>query len=71
MPEVLGDAGEYFNPENPKEIAGALRKMIESPELRQNIAERSFERVQQYSWERCADETFRFLSDVALEHKNS
>jgi glycosyltransferase involved in cell wall biosynthesis len=71
MPEVLGDAGEYFDPENPNEIAGALLKMIESPELRQKLAERSFKRVQEYSWERCADKTFRFLRDVALEYKNS
>jgi glycosyltransferase involved in cell wall biosynthesis len=70
MPEVLGDAGEYFDPENSEEIADVLLKMIESPKLRQELAERSFKRVQEYSWERCANETFRFLRDVALEHKN-
>jgi glycosyltransferase involved in cell wall biosynthesis len=71
MPEVLGNAGEYFDPEKPQEIADALLKMIESPELRQKLAECSFKRVQEYSWERCADKTFRFLRDVALEYKNS
>jgi glycosyltransferase involved in cell wall biosynthesis len=65
MPEVLGDAGVYFDPENPKDIARALRELIESPVLRTKSAESSFERVRRYSWRRCADETFRFLAEIA------
>jgi glycosyltransferase involved in cell wall biosynthesis len=65
MPELLGDAGVYFNPERPAEIASAIRKLFDSPELRSRLACESFEKVQGYSWKRCANETFSFIAQVA------
>ena len=62
MPEILGDAGVYFDPEQPGEIASALRTLIESPALRAEKADAAFLRARAFTWERCADETFRFLS---------
>jgi len=67
MPEVLGEAGVYFDPESPDSIAAALRQLIDSRQLREQMARASFERVQVYSWRRCAEETFRFLSSVGGE----
>jgi len=64
MPEVLGDCGVYFDPEQPEDIKRALRELIESPQLRTKLAEASYQRSQQYSWQRCADETFKFLATV-------
>jgi len=68
MPEVLGDAGEYFDPEDPDDIARALRTCIHSVDLRDKMANASSRRVQAYSWQRCADETFAFLVQVADTH---
>jgi glycosyltransferase involved in cell wall biosynthesis len=65
MPEVLGDAGVYFDPESPPDIARALRELIDSPSLRAELARRSFDRVQMFSWSRCASETFGFLARIA------
>jgi glycosyltransferase involved in cell wall biosynthesis len=65
MPEVLGDGGVLFDPEDPQDIARALRAMIMSPELRAEKARASFERAQAYSWTRCARDTFPFLSEAA------
>ena len=65
MPEVLGDAGLYFDPEQPKDIARALRALIDSPQLRTELAQASHQRVQRFSWPRCASETFGFLAGVA------
>lgn len=65
MPEILGAGGVYFDPEVPESIASALRILIESPKLRSEIAQISYQRAQQYSWERCANETFKFLMRVA------
>jgi glycosyltransferase involved in cell wall biosynthesis len=62
MPEVLGDAGIYFDPENADDIARALRELIASPGLRATLAEASFVRAQTLSWERCADETLSFVA---------
>jgi len=65
MPEVLGDAAIYFDPESPDSIASALLELINSVGLREKLAQLSFERAQQYSWEKCAGETLAFLSEVA------
>jgi glycosyltransferase involved in cell wall biosynthesis len=70
MPNVLGDAGVYFNPENPLEIASAIRQYLLSPELRANNARKSFEFSQRYSWKRCADETLAFLSATAKVYRS-
>lgn len=64
MPEVLGTGGIYFDPENPEEITRALREMVKSPHLRAELAQVSYRQAQQYSWQRCADETFQFLVAV-------
>jgi len=65
MPEVLGDAGVYFDPEDARDIARALRELLDSAELRARLAQAAFQRVQIYSWSRCADETLSFLAATA------
>ena len=69
MPEVLGEAGVYFDPERPEEIASAIRLLVESPQLRTQMAQMAFERAHQYSWERCANETFSFLAECARRYE--
>ena len=65
MPEVLGDAGVYFNPEDAGSIAQAIRELIRSHDLRARLAQAAFGRAQSYSWKRCAEDTFEFLARTA------
>jgi glycosyltransferase involved in cell wall biosynthesis len=65
MPEVLGDAGAYFDPESPDEIAAALELMIHNPDLRMEMAGDAYRRSEKYSWEECADKTLSFIARVA------
>lgn len=65
MPEVLGDAGVYFNPEDPNDIARALSELIDSSDLRVRFAQAAFVRAKQYSWKQSADKTFDFLAEIA------
>lgn len=67
MPEILGSAGVYFDPEDAASIARAIRELAADPELRAQKAWAAYERAHQYSWKRCADETFAFLTEVAAE----
>lgn len=71
MPEVLGDAGVYFDPENPNSIETAVEKIITDAELRSNIAKRAKILSEKYSWQRCAVETYGFLSETALKAKSN
>ena len=68
MPEVLKDAGLYFDPEHPIEIANAIRRYLDSHTLRTEKANASFTLAKKYSWERCADQTLGFLAKVASQH---
>jgi glycosyltransferase involved in cell wall biosynthesis len=65
MPEVLGGAGVYFDPENAQSIAESLRELIRSRALRARLAQDAFARAQSYSWKRCADDTFGFFARIA------
>lgn len=65
MPEILGDAGVYFNPEQSDSIYRAIEQLVISPSLRAVKAQMAFDRAQLYSWRQCARETFTFLATVA------
>ncbi len=64
MPEVLGDAGVYFNPERPIEIYDALKLLIDNPDLRYSLSLSSHDKSKKYSWNQCADKTFSFLGGL-------
>lgn len=71
MPEVLGDAGLYFDPERPAEIAASIRALFENHALRARLAQAAWERSREYSWRECAARTFRFVADVAADARNA
>lgn len=65
MPEILRDAGLYFDPEDEGEIAQAIARIYSSPDLRAQLANAAFLLASQYSWKRCADQTFSNIAFVA------
>jgi glycosyltransferase involved in cell wall biosynthesis len=69
MPEVLADGGVYFTPADADSIAEAIEQIIQSPALRMAIAQSAKILSQQYSWKRCADETFAFVAETYLRTK--
>lgn len=64
MPEVLEDAGLYFDPENVQSIVVAIEEMILNKELRLQLKKKSLELSRKYSWTRCSYETFNFLIEI-------
>jgi glycosyltransferase involved in cell wall biosynthesis len=67
MPEVLRDAGVYFNPEKSASIAQAVRYLVMAPRLRAEKAAAASAIAANFSWSRCAQETFEFLATVASD----
>jgi glycosyltransferase involved in cell wall biosynthesis len=65
MPLFLRDAGVYFQPEEPHSIARAMAVLMENPSLRAELAEKARSYVRAYRWERCCEQTFEFLHEVA------
>jgi glycosyltransferase involved in cell wall biosynthesis len=69
MPEVLGNAGVYFDPMQSQDIAKAMRTLVDSAELRERLAVRAKELSCAYSWKRCAIDTFEFIAAVAASRR--
>jgi glycosyltransferase involved in cell wall biosynthesis len=68
MPEVLRDSGIYFDPEDVTSIMNAVRELYLNQTKRSEIAAKAFQYAECFTWTRCADETFSFLSAVAAKH---
>lgn len=57
IPEVVGDAAEFFDPYSPESIANAIENVVYSPERTQMLIQLGTERVKHFSWENCAQQT--------------
>tara|TARA_B100001093_G_C26789179_1_gene998193 strand:+ start:610 stop:1719 length:1110 start_codon:yes stop_codon:yes gene_type:complete len=57
MPEVINQAGEFFNPYVTEEICHAIEKVINSEERRKELRELGFKNVSLFSMDKCARET--------------
>ena len=52
LPEVVGDAAMLIDPYEPAAIAGAMRRVLADDRLRDDMRERGFARVRDFSWDR-------------------
>ncbi len=57
MPEVLGEAAQYFDPHSLPEIVSALEKTAFDEIRRVSLRKLGTERLNLFSWEKCARET--------------
>jgi glycosyltransferase involved in cell wall biosynthesis len=62
LPEVVGDAGLLFEPEDPDAIASCVIGFLRDDELRATLSRNALERSRLFSWSRgaaLAEESFR------------
>jgi glycosyltransferase involved in cell wall biosynthesis len=65
MPEVAGDAAIYFDPRDVKSISEAMIRIASSsPDTRSLLIANGKERSKEFSWQRCAAETYRIYSGL-------
>jgi glycosyltransferase involved in cell wall biosynthesis len=57
IPEVVGDAGLLFDPEDPAAIAGTLARMLGDEPLRRRCVEAGLARAARFTWDKAAAET--------------
>jgi len=57
MPEVVGNAGEYFDPMDIEAQAEAICSVVFDEQRRSELIELGRQRLHLFSWERCALET--------------
>lgn len=57
LPEILGKAAFYFDPDGMAEMAETIENAISDGELRKKMITRGKEQIKKYSWEKMAKET--------------
>jgi glycosyltransferase involved in cell wall biosynthesis len=57
IPEVVGNAGEYFEPNNIDFIRSSLEKVLQSSELQADLTKKGFEQSKIFDRKKCAAET--------------
>lgn len=66
LPEVVGDAGVLFDPEDVHEIAAGI---IEAIKNRTELKEKSLLQASKFIWEKTAEETYRVYQQVLVQNK--
>lgn len=56
VPEIVGDAGEYFDPRQTESIAEAIERVVFSPERTRDLIAKGIERAKLFTWNRCAEQ---------------
>lgn len=58
LPEILGDAAQYFDPYNVNDMANTIQEYLEDESLRAQAIEKGYKQIEKFSWERMAQETY-------------
>jgi glycosyltransferase involved in cell wall biosynthesis len=64
IPELLGAAGLYFNPLDTRQLEDALRKVLESQDLRQKMSQSGMVAAQALTWDRAAQTLKNLIETV-------
>jgi alpha-1,3-rhamnosyl/mannosyltransferase len=64
MPEVVGPAGAYVDPEDEDAIAAQLTRMLTDAELRASLVAAGLQRAAQFPWRRTVTELLRAMRSV-------
>ena len=64
LPEVGGDAPEYFDAQSFSELSAKLKMVLENEELRETMRSKGLNRAEKFSWEKCARMTWETLKDA-------
>lgn len=64
LPEVYGDAAEYFDPYDLDDMTATIERVISDEKLRSKMAAAGATQVKKYSWKRMAEQTHQVYLDA-------
>lgn len=67
LPEVVGEAGVYFNPLDVKDIASRINAITTDNNLREEVIKKGFVQAKKFSWEKTAIQTMDVFKSVMSE----
>ena len=65
IPEVVGDAGKYFNPSDVGDMCRSIESVVYDESVMQELKMLGTERLQNFSWKKCADQTLAIYKQLA------
>lgn len=68
--EVLGEMGLFFKTLDPQDIAQEIQRLLDSPGQYAAQSALAYSRAQDFTWEKTARETLKFLHDVSRNIKD-
>jgi glycosyltransferase involved in cell wall biosynthesis len=71
LPEVVGDAGVYFDPTDVGSIAGTIRAFLNDDDQRDAMARRAGERARLFTWEASARALVACFDELELDSSGS
>jgi len=71
LKEVAGNAALVVNPENFEETAKTIFRLFSSPKRRDELIEKGYLRLKNFSWRKTARETLEVYEEVYQKTKNS
>ncbi|WPJ97375.1 glycosyltransferase family 1 protein [Coraliomargarita algicola] len=63
MPEIIGNAGLYFNPESPQELASIIQTL--DRHTRESLIDLGVQHVAKYTWELSSEQTVAFYKSLS------
>ena len=64
LPEVVGRAGILVNPEDPDAMGDAMRRVLVSADLREDLRARAQAHVKRFTWTQAAVDTSAVYAEV-------
>lgn len=64
IPEVVGNAGLLFEPTSSDELLANLDKVLNDMKLKNTLVDLGYQRESEFSWDKCAQETFNFYKSL-------
>ena len=70
LPEVVGDAGLFIDPDDVESLAAALERLIGDADLRAACARRGLDRARHFTWAQTARDVRRAYEDAMLARRH-
>jgi len=64
LPEILGDAAVYFDPDKPEAMAEKIHLVFTDKKLYNRLKEKGFEQIKKYDWNRMGKETMEIYEKI-------
>ncbi len=66
IPEACGEAALYCDPADDEDIFNQVCRVLDDAKLRENLRSRGLLRAQEFTWEKCAQESLKIFENIFM-----